>query len=83
MEIFVLQAGWTVVGEARREGDTLIIERAAVVRRWGTTRGLGELADRGPLPNTHLDKAPHAIRAHPLSVILSFPCGPAWDTVDL
>ena len=31
------------------------IENARCVRYWGTTRGLGELADGGPTKNTKLD----------------------------
>jgi hypothetical protein len=35
--------------------DYLRITNASVVRRWGTTKGLGELVKSGPTANTVLD----------------------------
>ncbi len=79
MEILVLQAGWVVVGRPRREGDMIIIDKAAVIRRWGTDSGLGQLAAEGPRQATQLDAAPRTIKVHPLSILLSFPCDEkAW-----
>lgn len=56
-EIVVLDRGWVYVGWTRREGDLLIISEAKNIRRWGTTRGLGQLALEGAQPNTVLDPA--------------------------
>jgi hypothetical protein len=39
------------------DADWCVIEDASAVRRWGTTKGLGELAANGPLENTKLDRA--------------------------
>lgn len=52
LEITILQRGWVVVGLMRGPGDLRV---GAVVRRWGTTRGLGQLAASGPQPATVLD----------------------------
>ena len=80
MRIFVLQRGWVVVGVERDEGDQIVIERGHVVRRWGTTDGLGELASKGPLSKTKLDEFAHPVRFHRLSVICTFDCdGAAWN----
>jgi hypothetical protein len=46
-----------------------------VIRRWGTTKGLGELVN-GPLEDTVLDPA-GIVRAHKLAVVMQIEC-PAW-----
>lgn len=56
--IAVLQRGWVVVGDYSQHGDVGRLENASVVRRWGTSLGLGELASKGPLRNTVLDPCP-------------------------
>ena len=56
--IAVLQRGWVVVGRYSQARDTAKLTDASVVRRWGTTKGLGELAQSGPLENTRLDECP-------------------------
>lgn len=57
LQIAVLDRGWVYVGRCQIENGFLIIENAACIRKWGTTKGLGELAANGPLPETKLDKA--------------------------
>jgi hypothetical protein len=68
-QIVILQRGWVVVGDysVQKDGECLLTD-AAVIRVWGTTKGLGELAESGPLANTKIDRAPD-IRFHPLTVI--------------
>ena len=61
--IVVLQRGWVVVGTYSQSGETSTISNAKIIRRWGTTKGLGELAEKGPLPNTVLDSCP-PVRFH-------------------
>ena len=67
-QIVVLQRGWVVAGMVVREGQDLVITGAKVIRRWGTSKGLGELAG-GPLAGTTLDDA-GTVRAHVLGVVL-------------
>lgn len=75
--VVVLHCGWVAVGDLWVDGDQCKLTNASVVRRWGTTRGLGELAERGPLPNTILDPAPFGMRFHVLSIVCTFPCNAA------
>ena len=67
----VLQRGWVIVGRVTEDHtDETVIENAAVIRRWGTSQGLGELASKGPQTNTRLDDCP-TVRVHPLTVVMS------------
>lgn len=72
-QIIVAQRGWVFVGDVTRTADEVVIENAHNVRRWGTSRGLGELASSGPRPDTVLD--PYGtVRMHPLAVVASIDC---------
>jgi hypothetical protein len=53
-KIVVLTNGWVLIGELQADAQTL--EKASVVRNWGTTKGLGEIALNGPTSSTVLDK---------------------------
>lgn len=76
MEILVLQSGWVVVGTPRRDGDTVFIDGARIIRRWGTAGGLGQLANEGPQRETVLEPACN-VKTHPFGILLSFECNPA------
>ena len=52
--IVVLERGFVYVGAVSTDDRWLYIESAANIRRWGTTRGLGELVS-GPKTETKLD----------------------------
>lgn len=67
--IVVLQRGWVVAGIVVLEGQELVITGAKVIRRWGTSKGLGELVT-GPLSGTTLDDA-GTVRAHVLGVVFT------------
>ena len=54
IKIVILQRGWIMVGYWGRVGSDCSLTKAAVIRQWGTTRGLGELIS-GPLSSTILD----------------------------
>lgn len=55
-QIIVIKLGWVLVGTVVDERpDTLTIHGAHVIRRWGATKGLGELAAEGPTKNTTLE----------------------------
>ncbi len=53
--IYVLQARWVLIGTVQEDGENIFLTDASVIRRWGTTRGLGEIALTGPTKNTVLD----------------------------
>lgn len=72
-QIVVLQRGWIVVGLVKREGDEIHISNASVIRAWGTTRGLGEIAADGPTSSTKLDRCPD-VSAHILTVVARMNC---------
>ena len=61
--IVVIQSGWVFVGikaptpANAKPGDIVTLTNAACVRKWGTSRGIGELALSGPLSETVLDPA--------------------------
>jgi len=55
LQIAILDRGFVYVGEVTTDGDWCVIKNAKCVRRWGTTKGLGELATKGPQSNTVLD----------------------------
>lgn len=54
-KIVVLQRGWVLVGDYSRDGDQCRLDNASVIRVWGTTKGLGEIALNGPTNATVLD----------------------------
>ena len=57
IRIVVLQRGWVAVGRYSQVNEECLLSPAFVIRRWGTTMGLGELAQKGPQPNTALEPA--------------------------
>jgi hypothetical protein len=54
-QIVILDRGFVYVGDVKIDGDWVLIANAQNVRRWGTAKGLGELAAKGPQPSTVLD----------------------------
>lgn len=58
MTITVLDRGWVFVGRLDNKVEGGIrLSNAACIRRWGTTKGVGELALHGPQSSTVLDEA--------------------------
>jgi hypothetical protein len=53
-QIVVLDRGWVYVGKVSCDEQWVKIEGAHNIRRWGTSKGLGELVD-GPKDNTVLN----------------------------
>ena len=73
IRIVILQRGWVVVGDYSQKQSQCMLEEAAVIRRWGTTKGLGEIASKGPLQNTILDPC-HIVKFHEMTVIATIDC---------
>jgi hypothetical protein len=81
IKIVILPRGWNMIGYLSKEGTACKLEKAAVIRRWGTTKGLGELAEKGPLTNTILDKCPLPVEFNELNVIATLCCSEdVWKT---
>lgn len=69
-KIVVLQRGWVMIGKLERNGSDCKLHSAAVIRRWGTKKGLGELSG-GPLLETKIDKCNGLVEFDWLTVVAS------------
>jgi len=79
IKIVVLQRGWIMIGRYSKDGDICTLDNAQVIRQWGTTKGLGELALDGKQSSTKLDKAGH-VEFHILTVVATLNCDDTkWD----
>ena len=73
-QIVIAQRGWVFVGLVQKSGVNFVIKEASVIRNWGTTKGLGELAENGPIKDkTILDTCPD-VTIHELSVVARIDC---------
>jgi len=68
-KIVILQRGWVMIGKFERNGSDCKIHNAYVIRNWGTTKGLGELAIEGKKSNTKLDKCGGVVEFDYLTVV--------------
>jgi hypothetical protein len=73
VQIVVLNRGWIVVGNVSESVNKTVIQNAAIIRKWGTTKGLGELAMKGKLADTILDACPD-ITVDTANVVLLMNC---------
>ena len=68
-KIVILQRGWVMVGKFERKGSDCKLHNASVIRVWGTTKGLGEIAANGPTAKTVLDKTYGVVEFDSLTVV--------------
>lgn len=73
IRIVILQRGWVIVGRYSQTGDNCRIDDGYVIRNWGTTKGLGEIAKAGPTEKTVLDPMP-TCHFHALTVVAQMEC---------
>lgn len=73
IRIVILQRGWIMVGRYERNGYECKLTNAYNVRKWGTSKGLGEIAENGPTPDTILDPVPE-VSFHKLTEIATLKC---------
>ena len=73
IKIVILQRGWVFIGQFSQDGQNCKLENAFNIRRWGTTDGLGELAEKGPLESTKLDKV-GIVTFHELTTVAMIDC---------
>jgi hypothetical protein len=79
VRICVLHRGWVLVGQYDRVGDFINLTNNHVIRRWGTTSGLGQIALGGPTSSTLLDKEPEC-EFHISQCIRTIKCeGSKWE----
>jgi len=82
IKIVILQRGWCMIGRFERDGSDCKLRDAVVIRRWGTTRGLGEIAEGGPTDQTELDKCYGVVGFDYLTVVATIDCKEAaWESV--
>lgn len=74
IKIVILQRGWVMVGRFERKVSECKLHNASVIRTWGTTKGLGEIAQGGPTPNTRLDKTHGVVEFDYLTVVATISC---------
>lgn len=74
IKIVVLQRGWVMVGKMERNGSECKLHKASVIRTWGTSKGLGEIALNGPLVGTKLDKCNGLVEFDYLTVVATVSC---------
>lgn len=68
-KIVILQRGWVMVGKMERNGSECKLHHASVIRNWGTTKGLGEIAEAGPKKDTKLDPCNGVVEFDYLTVV--------------
>ena len=76
-QIVVLSNRFVYHGNVSTCDTHITIENAKNIRRWGTTTGLGQLAQSGPQPNTVLDPA-GSVSAPMSSVNHLIQCSRLW-----
>lgn len=74
IKIVILQRGWVMVGKFERNGSDCKLHKASVIRSWGTTKGLGEIAQNGPTSNTKLDACYGVVQFDYLTVVATIDC---------
>ncbi len=80
-KIAVLTNGWVLVGVVEDDHDQAIVfSRAANIRRWGTSKGVGELC-RGPLSETVVDLIPQRTKVERKNVLFDFECT-GWEMIE-
>lgn len=80
IKIVILQRGWCMVGRFEKKDSDCKLFEASVIRKWGTTKGLGELAQNGPLEDTNLDPCHGLVEFDYLTVVAMISCDEkSWE----
>ena len=74
IKIVILQRGWIMIGKFQRIGNDCKLSNASIIRNWGTTKGLGELASEGATGTTKLDKCYGTVQFDYLTVVATIDC---------
>ncbi len=75
-EIYALIHGWVIAGQPVEDKEDFIrLGKAYVVRRWGTTKGLSQLATEGAQENTALDSL-DGVKIQKCNILFSLPSQP-------
>ena len=68
VKIVILQRGWVAIGRWQQDGQRVVLSDASIIRKWGTTKGLPQLAVEGKQSGTVLDPA-GTMEFHELTVV--------------
>jgi len=80
IKIVILQRGWIMVGRFEKNGSDCKLHNASVIRTWGTSKGLGELAENGVFSGTRLDPCNGIVSFDYLTVVATIDCrGDKWQ----
>lgn len=80
IKIVILQRGWVMIGRFGKDSEKCWLDNAYVIRSWGTTKGLGELALEGKQSSTKLDKAGR-VEFNELTVVATINADPElWNS---
>ena len=74
IKIVILQRGWVMVGYFKRDGSDCVLSNSSTIRTWGTTNGLGQIANEGPTSSTKLDKNYGKVEFDYLTVVALISC---------
>ena len=74
IKIVILQRGWVMIGRFEKTGSECRLTNASVIRNWGTTKGLGELAFDGPKKDTKMDSCGGDVEFDYLTVVAAISC---------
>lgn len=81
IKITILQRGWVFVGRFSKKGTSCKLTDAYNIRTWGTTKGLGELAQEGKKDATKLDKV-NDVLFHELGIVALIDCDDSkWNNI--
>lgn len=75
-QIVIAVSGWAFVGDFEPAEGATVLRGASVVRVWGTTKGIGEIALGGPTKDTVLDPC-GVVRIPAASVVATIECNEA------
>lgn len=82
--IIVCDRGFVLIGRVEQDPDEYLFLRltdCGVIRQWGTTKGLGQLAIEGLQTGTVIDREPDGTRQAKTSILRDIPCvAEKWDT---
>ena len=70
LKIVVADRGWVFIGNVTSDTDGLHLSNTKVIRTWGTTKGLGEIAIGGPTDRTILDDAGSVMIPHAATILV-------------
>lgn len=54
-QIVIVKDGFVLIGDVVPAKGGCVVDNASIIRKWGTTRGLGQIALEGPTTETILD----------------------------